>query len=156
MSTRAKFKYKDRVVFTAPRPQLGIKVGDVGVIVENPCTTFPYVLMDKDILEAVPCCPSDVKAEDFVENRVLVECDSNLELAPLRTVPMKAGDVPIGAMFNFNGGKFLRINAQSTSWAKSDWNIVTLVVEPVNATRSADLMTVKGFFPDTIVTLICD
>lgn len=137
----AKFKYGDRVVVMAGVGNMDVvSVGDTATIIENPCTTMPWVRFDRDIAHATEKCPIGVPPSDFAENRVTCLYEKDLDF--LKATPCRAEDMHIGAMFNYDGGTFIRIHSEDTTWHLDATVIVALVIKPVggaDAVRSMEI-----------------
>lgn len=58
---------------------------------------------------------------------------------------MKATDVPIGAMFTYNGGLYWRIEATNTSYEKHTNCIVALVITPHKHSLATPTMNITIF-----------
>lgn len=57
---------------------------------------------------------------------------------------MKASDVPIGAMFTYNGGLYWRIHPASTKWVGQSL-VVALVITPQKVEHPTPMMWLTVF-----------
>lgn len=139
-----KFKYGDWVKVTA-----GKDAGNIGRVVENPCTDVPWV-----VLNDVPntevwgeaFAPIGVSEDDTSRTHMCAFGDWDLEPVD-STKTVLAGDVPFGGMFTTNnGGKFVRVNMVNKY-------VHAVVVEPLDTPTAVAAWRITPFDVNMEVTV---